>query len=196
MLEMDQILKANELSISLVAAVPSFAIAGGCLYYLGRRALALFTRSSSGGGGGLGGWPPWHASPGLFEGLGCYLCGGLFEGNASECGMGGGGGVLLRPLISVAARRSSAPLPCRRLVTPTPPDPRREALPVRMSMVGVERALEQLAAAQEAGERGVDDEEAAAEARERQGIYAYRLAVVSGMRGCYALSCCGAGSRC
>jgi hypothetical protein len=37
MLEMDQILKANELSISLVAAIPSFAIAGGCLFYLGRR---------------------------------------------------------------------------------------------------------------------------------------------------------------
>jgi nuclear-control-of-ATPase protein 2 len=36
MLEMDQILKANELSISLIAAVPAFLIAGGSLYYLGR----------------------------------------------------------------------------------------------------------------------------------------------------------------
>jgi hypothetical protein len=36
MLEMDQILKANELSISLVAAVPAFLIAGGSVYYLGR----------------------------------------------------------------------------------------------------------------------------------------------------------------
>ncbi len=34
--EMDQILKANELSIQLVAAVPAFLIAGGSLYWLGR----------------------------------------------------------------------------------------------------------------------------------------------------------------
>jgi hypothetical protein len=33
---MDQILKANELSIQLVAAVPAFLIAGGSLYWLGR----------------------------------------------------------------------------------------------------------------------------------------------------------------
>jgi hypothetical protein len=73
----------------------------------------------------------------------------------------------------------AAPPLCR-LITPTPPDPRREALPVRMSMVGVERALEQLAAAQEAEQRSDGAEEAAAEARERLGLYAYRLAVVSG----------------
>jgi nuclear-control-of-ATPase protein 2 len=36
MLEMDQILKANELSISLVAAIPAFFFAGGVVYYLGR----------------------------------------------------------------------------------------------------------------------------------------------------------------
>jgi len=36
MLELDQILRANELSISLVAAVPSFLFAGATLYYLGR----------------------------------------------------------------------------------------------------------------------------------------------------------------
>ena len=36
MLEMDQILKANELSISLVAAVPALLLAGTSLYYLGR----------------------------------------------------------------------------------------------------------------------------------------------------------------
>jgi hypothetical protein len=36
MLEIDQILKANELSISLVAAIPAFIIAGACLYTFGR----------------------------------------------------------------------------------------------------------------------------------------------------------------
>ena len=36
MLEIDQILKANELSISLVAAVPAFLIGGACLYAVGR----------------------------------------------------------------------------------------------------------------------------------------------------------------
>lgn len=36
MLEMDQILKANELSISLVAAVPAFLVAGTSLLYIGR----------------------------------------------------------------------------------------------------------------------------------------------------------------
>ncbi len=36
MLEMDQILRANELSISLVAAVPAFLIAGATLYSIGR----------------------------------------------------------------------------------------------------------------------------------------------------------------
>jgi hypothetical protein len=71
-----------------------------------------------------------------------------------------------------------------RLVTPTPPDPRREALPVRMSMVEVERALEHVAAAEEAaaaapGAAGPVDE-GAVEAREQQGLFAYRLAVVSG----------------
>lgn len=41
MLEMDQILRANELSISLVAAVPAFLIAGATLYSLGRRVFLL-----------------------------------------------------------------------------------------------------------------------------------------------------------
>lgn len=36
MLEMDQILKSNELSIALVAAVPAFLIAGGMLYWAAR----------------------------------------------------------------------------------------------------------------------------------------------------------------
>lgn len=36
MLEIDQILKANELSISLVAAVPAFIIGGACLYTFGK----------------------------------------------------------------------------------------------------------------------------------------------------------------
>lgn len=38
------------------------------------------------------------------------------------------------------------PMPYR-LVTPTPPDPRREALPVRMALVEVERQLEHVATA-------------------------------------------------
>lgn len=103
MLEMDQILKANELSISLVAAVPAFLVAGTSLLYIGR------------------------------------------------------------------------------LVTPTPPDPRREALPVRMSMVEVERALEHVAATEEAAAAapgaGGPPDEGAVEAREQQGLFAYRLAV-------------------
>lgn len=36
MLEIDQILKSNELSIALVAAVPAFLIAGGLLYWTSR----------------------------------------------------------------------------------------------------------------------------------------------------------------
>ncbi|PSC72602.1 Nuclear control of ATPase [Micractinium conductrix] len=104
MLELDQILKANELSISLIAAVPSFLIGGFTLYYLGG------------------------------------------------------------------------------LVTPSPPDPRREALPVRMAFVEVERALENVAAAEEAtaaaaaagAEPGA---EAVVESREQQGLLAFRLAV-------------------
>jgi len=36
MLEMDQVLRANELSISLVAAVPAFLIGGALLYFVGR----------------------------------------------------------------------------------------------------------------------------------------------------------------
>lgn len=104
MLEMDQILKANELSISLLAAVPAFVIAGASLFYMGR------------------------------------------------------------------------------MVTPTPPDPRREALPVRMAFVEVERALEHVAAAEDAAvaaaAAGTEPvAEAAAETREQQGLLAYRLAV-------------------
>jgi hypothetical protein len=70
----------------------------------------------------------------------------------------------------------------RRLLTPSPPDPRREAVPVRMAMVEVERALEQVAAAQEGAEAaaaaGGDGADALADVRERRGLYAYRLAVV------------------
>ena len=36
MLELDQILRANEMTVALVAAVPSFLIAGGTLYALAR----------------------------------------------------------------------------------------------------------------------------------------------------------------
>ena len=66
-----------------------------------------------------------------------------------------------------------------RWVTPTPPDPRWEALPVRMAMVGAERALDRLAAAQEAGEGGGGEVRPAALALEEQGLFVYRLAVVS-----------------
>ncbi|PRW56115.1 Nuclear control of ATPase [Chlorella sorokiniana] len=102
MLEMDQILKANELSISLLAAVPAFLIAGTSLYYLGR------------------------------------------------------------------------------MVTPTPPDPRREALPVRMALVEVERQLEHVATAEEAAAAAAEAEpaDAAVEVAEQRGLFAYRLAVV------------------
>jgi hypothetical protein len=88
MLEMDQVLKANELSISLVAAVPAFLLAGAVLAGLGR------------------------------------------------------------------------------LVTPAPPDPRREAVRARVAMLEAERALEALAAAEAAGS-------GAAEAR---GLFTHRLA--------------------
>ena len=79
-----------------------------------------------------------------------------------------------------------------RLVTPTPPDARREALPVRMAMIEVERALEHVASAAEAASgpaaaalpagkaaAGVAAEaEATTEGLEHQGLFAYRLAVV------------------
>lgn len=76
MLELDQILRANELSISLVAAVPSFLFAGATLYYIGS------------------------------------------------------------------------------LLTPTPPDPRTEAVPCRLGMVEVSRALEKLCREKEEGQEG------------------------------------------
>ncbi|KAH7618699.1 hypothetical protein Ndes2526B_g05616 [Nannochloris sp. 'desiccata'] len=93
MLEIDQILRANELSISLVAAVPAFLIAGVVLYSLG---------------------------------------------NA---------------------------------VTPAPPDPKREAVPARMAMIEVERALETLANCEEmnSGREGKVSEAA--------GMFIFRLAV-------------------
>lgn len=99
MLEIDQILRANELSISLVAAVPAFIIAGALVYSIGR------------------------------------------------------------------------------MVTPAPPDPRREALPARMAMIDVERAAEMLHAcelkskAEQLMESEEEDEEV-----EARGMFAYRLA--------------------
>jgi hypothetical protein len=56
MLEMDQILKANELSISLIAAVPAFLVAGGSLYYLGRWVGGWMARWAA---GWLAGWVGW-----------------------------------------------------------------------------------------------------------------------------------------
>ena len=53
-----------------------------------------------------------------------------------------------------------------RLVTPAPPDPRREAVRARVAMLEAERALEALAAAEAAGS-------GAAEAR---GLFTHRLA--------------------
>lgn len=93
MLEIDQILRANELSISLVAAVPAFLIAGVVLYSLG---------------------------------------------NA---------------------------------VTPAPPDPKREAVPARMAMTEVERALETLSNCEVMNKEG---EEKVSEAA---GMFVFRLAV-------------------
>ena len=81
------------------------------------------------------------------------------------------------------------PHPRSRLVTPAPPDPRREALPVRMAMVEVERALEHVASAEEAAAAaaaaGAEPEDAVAEAAEQHGLFAYRLAVVSGCQSFY-----------
>jgi len=93
MLEIDQILRANELSISLVAAVPAFLIAGVVLYSLG---------------------------------------------NA---------------------------------VTPAPPDPKREAVPARMAMTEVERALETLAICEEMNSKSEG------EVSEATGMFIFRLAV-------------------
>jgi nuclear-control-of-ATPase protein 2 len=93
MLEIDQILRANELSISLVAAVPAFLIAGVVLYSLG---------------------------------------------NA---------------------------------VTPTPPDPKREAVPARLAMIEVERALETLASCEEV------NSEREGKVAEATGMFIFRLAV-------------------
>lgn len=53
MLEIDQLIRANELTISFVAAVPAFIIAGGALYGLSRWV-----------GGGVWGWGD-QAMPGL-----------------------------------------------------------------------------------------------------------------------------------
>ena len=103
-------------------------------------------------------------------------------------------------------------MPACRVVGPKPPDPRREALPVRLAMMGVERALEDMAAAAEraaevaaaaalegmaAGGAAAEAEATvAAEGLEQQGIFAYRLAVVSCRPAtlcvcpCTALVCC------
>lgn len=92
-----------------------------------------------------------------------------------------------------ASPRPNCPTPTpnptpRRLVTPAPPDPRREALPVRMAMVEVERALEHVATAEEAAAAaGAEPEDAVVEAAEQQGLYAYRLAVVSAVLCCAVL---------
>ena len=84
MLEIDQILRANELTISVLAAIPAFVIAGTGLYFIGSS------------------------------------------------------------------------------MTPTPPDPRREAVPARLAMIEVERALEALAAR---------------ESEENSGMFIFKLAL-------------------
>ena len=71
-----------------------------------------------------------------------------------------------------SARDFFPPIICS-WITPSPPDPRWEALPVRMAMVEVERALEHLASATEAG--AASD---ASGAGEEHGLFTYRLAVV------------------
>lgn len=104
----------------------------------------------------------------------------LMKAAAAAAGRQAGFERVLQPLL-MPARLCLAVL-ARRLVTPTPPDPRREALPVRMSMVEVERALEHVAATEEAAAAapgaGGPPDEGAVEAREQQGLFAYRLAVV------------------
>ena len=105
MLEIDQILRANELSISLVAAVPAFLIAGAGLFYLGRA------------------------------------------------------------------------------LTPAPPDPQREAVPARMAMIEVERALESLSSCEEAATTAtasavvVGSTTSRNSRKEASGMFIYRLAV-------------------
>lgn len=94
MLEIDQILKANELSISLVAAIPAFILAGSILFGFGR------------------------------------------------------------------------------MLTPSPPDPRKEAMNARLAMIDVERALEDMVPA------GASAEELSAQTpTEGLGEFWYRLAV-------------------
>ena len=100
MLEIDQILRANELSISLVAAVPAFLIAGVAVYSLGRA------------------------------------------------------------------------------VTPAPPDPRREAVPARLAMIEVERALESLANCEDMVPSGGNTtRERDGKRAEAAGMFIFRLAV-------------------
>lgn len=97
MLEIDQILRANELNISLVAAVPAFLIAGSALVGFGR------------------------------------------------------------------------------LLAPSPPDPRREALPARIAMIGAERALEELERV-EIVAKNRPKEDGASSINEARGLIAFRLA--------------------
>jgi len=91
MLEIDQILKANELSISLVAAIPAFILGGASLYAIGKT------------------------------------------------------------------------------LTPSPPDPRREAVAARLAMIDVERALEALVPPQ--------GQTAHTPSQEQVGEFWFRLAV-------------------
>ena len=75
MLEMDQILRANELTISLVAAVPAILVAGTALYGLGRWA-ALVGRPRCWAGCALGR----PCSVGSARSVGYGDGGGLYEG--------------------------------------------------------------------------------------------------------------------
>jgi hypothetical protein len=94
LMEIDQILRANELSISLVAAVPSFLFAGAAIVSLGR------------------------------------------------------------------------------MVKPSPPDPRREAMRARMAMIEAERALESLSVMEER----LDGDVPIAHKEEAEGLSAFRIA--------------------
>ena len=97
MLEIDQILKANELNISLLAAVPAFLIGGSVLVGFGR------------------------------------------------------------------------------MLAPSPPDPRREALPARIAMIDAERALETLEGAEKSFEL-MHDENSRKSLSHAEGMVAFRLA--------------------
>jgi hypothetical protein len=87
---------------------------------------------------------------------------------------------LLRTRARTHMHSQARNIPCAcRWLTPPPPDPRREALPCRLAMVEAERCLARLTGVDGGQGRAVGGEAAM---REEEGMYLYRLAVVSGGR--------------